>query len=973
MDNVTTYLQNIVISTVGGEKAVTTSQQISDAYGKQDKHTKRLKNNNLNYFKTAVRGIALWGLATAAIYGTLRALKELTTQMLDVEYNTAEIKVVTGELNSTYDTAITKMYELSTVYGVAATEISTATKIWAQQGIGLKASLELMNTTLMGVNVTGMTTNSMVEALTAGIKSFNIDTSQSVTILDKWIKSATVAAIDVTTLAEAMKVSAETAGIMGISIDRLNGLVVALGESTRISGTQIGTAFKTIAPRMFRPQAVKAMEETGGVEMFTDSSRTQFRDLSDILDDLSTKWESMSRSVKIYLVQQVTGVRQGNLFISMMNHYDRALEVTVESLMAQGMAAKSNNIIMDTSKKRFAAIRAELVIMGTESLKASGAIEFLIIFFKGLAGTLRAIKSLLGGTNKSAEELTQTIRGLSLGVFVLTAGITAMAVAIGMTVNPWAAVILMLTSAITLTGTYVKSLAEIIEKEKALNASYKERLNSEYDLQGSLAGLLEVYNNQVKQLSTLKEGTDAYNKKLLFLEKLITMITSVNKPLGEEISKTFKAGKLQPFADALVKIQNKMLDIERQRITFDIKISEGEIEKLTKSLDDLGVGVGEAPTEALSRLKTRLKETSDKVFALSNAIRLAYGDEVRMRQKARTEGGQALKDSQEYNTLLYIQQGLKKTINNLSKEEVQKSAETLNNQRTSQGFISQKLKVALANVGVNEELLNLDGDIYDKQKEIYKSAQDIYKEWKQLQNTIQDTIVNGLDAIITRTGTWQDMLSNLGGIIRKQILENLVESSGVVQRMSNMIAPIFGGVTVPTAGSHTARVFRQTYGDKKYETQPTLGLVKGLDKSLDSFGDKFKSTLSDVANMFVMGQMGGAASGAMGGRAGGASNVGAGLGGLLLGTTLTPAGGAFVGGLIGGMFDRVDNVTIDRIEVDNVELYAKRVVPVGWMPGQADITPRVTIGVNFKADISGVVEVTKKAVVNDLERQDRLI
>ena len=73
----------------------------------------------------------------------------------------------------------------------------------------------------------------------------------------------------------------------------------------------------------------------------------QLRDLGDVLEELGPKWNSLSRNTQAYLGTIIAGTRQQSRFVTLMQHWDRALELTAASQNSAGAAARMHAAAME--------------------------------------------------------------------------------------------------------------------------------------------------------------------------------------------------------------------------------------------------------------------------------------------------------------------------------------------------------------------------------------------------------------------------------------------------------------------------------------------------------------------------------------------------------------------------------------------------------------------------------------------------
>ena len=311
---------------------------------------KSIENSTLAMMKLAARAVLVipiwmamrtaWMVLINAIGQGIQFWKEYETQLTEVGIASNATKAqltILGESILTF----------STIYGISASKALEAAKIFAQQGLTIKETIDMTRVAMIGSQVLGEDVTTVAESLTAAIRSYNIPMQESLTIVDKWMNVQKEFAITSKDLAEGMKTAGATASAFGISVDEFNGHMTAMIEVTRKSGSEAGNALQMIYTRLLTT-ARPAIQTIANVPVFQDKTGKAvmettniFRNANDVLDDLATAWVGLSEAEKIELATQVGSRRQATPFIALMENYNRGLLAQITSLTAAGTALKA--------------------------------------------------------------------------------------------------------------------------------------------------------------------------------------------------------------------------------------------------------------------------------------------------------------------------------------------------------------------------------------------------------------------------------------------------------------------------------------------------------------------------------------------------------------------------------------------------------------------------------------------------------
>lgn len=376
-------------------------------------------NKSASGFGNTIKGFAKFGgylevfqLIKQGAQEALQAIKEIDDAIVDLQ-------VASGESYETVRQMVSGYNEMAKSIGATTTEVTSAADTWLRQGKSISEANELIQQSMVLSKLGQIDSDDASTYLTAMINGFHVATDEASSLNDALTSIDMSAAVDAGGLAEATSRVAASADLAGVSLERLLGYEAAIGEASQESMSVIGNSLKTIFQRIGSIKAgnLELIDEDGTVTTLSDletvfnnigipirNSINEFRDYSDILDDLAAKWSSLS-SVQQSAVSQVTaGTYQANRFRLLMENYDKALEYEQIALDSSG-----------TSMAKFEDTYLNSIEAKTKSLQAA---------FEGLSSNLISrdtINGILEATQALVEFLDKTnlVKGAIAG---LTAG-----------------------------------------------------------------------------------------------------------------------------------------------------------------------------------------------------------------------------------------------------------------------------------------------------------------------------------------------------------------------------------------------------------------------------------------------------------------------------------------------------------------------------------------------------------------------
>jgi len=371
-----------------------------------------MQNSNAAFGK-AIKRVIMWGAASSLVYGGVNKLKQSLGEISDIETSIAQLRMVMNPLTTDFSTMEKTAVGFAKKYGVNINEVLKSMKVFAQQGLGQAEVLDRAKTATLAANVTTLNAKDATEALTASMKVFKSEGGGALRFLDAWSEVEARHAITSGDLADAIKKSASAAKNAGFTFDQLNGIVAAVGSTTRQTGKEIGTSLRFIMRRLFSEKGPKKLAEIN-IPVTTDEGA--LRSGFNILEDLAGAWKDLTKAQKLSIAQAIGGTRQYNSVLVLMDNWDEALKAIQHSTDSKGSAERRNLELMKTYAKQLEQTKAA----ATELQMSLGKVV-LPVFKTGLKGmrmlfeTITAIpKPLKIASAGLALFLTYTAKGAGI-------------------------------------------------------------------------------------------------------------------------------------------------------------------------------------------------------------------------------------------------------------------------------------------------------------------------------------------------------------------------------------------------------------------------------------------------------------------------------------------------------------------------------------------------------------------------------
>ena len=281
--------------------------------------------------------------------------------------------------------------------GMALDDVTRSATLFYQQGLSTSEVLEMTEVTSQFAKVAGIDATDAADKLTAAVNGYCLAAEDAALVADKFNKVAAASAADINELSTAFSKAAAQANQAGVGMDNYLAYIATMVEATREAPENIGTSLKTIFSRMQQVKEVGEAVEDGavsinnvetalqsvGVELL--DANGQLRDLEEVFAELGPMWNSLDRNAQAYLGTIIAGTRQQSRFITLMQNWDRVLELSEDSANSAGQQALMHAKAMDSIESKmqqFQVAWQELVSNLTSSSVIKGIVNTLTGFLK---------------------------------------------------------------------------------------------------------------------------------------------------------------------------------------------------------------------------------------------------------------------------------------------------------------------------------------------------------------------------------------------------------------------------------------------------------------------------------------------------------------------------------------------------------------------------------------------------------------
>ncbi len=375
-----------------------TAGDLSPQYTKALSDAER-ESQKLAQASSTIREIfAQFGIAFSATT-IVRGFQDLARSAFDfyksLDSALNEIYVVSNLSSDAVDGLQDKFINMAKNTGMALDDVTRSAVLFYQQGLNTSEVMEMTRVTSEFAKVAGIDATDAADKLTAAVNGYCLAAEDASSVADKFNKVAAATAADINELSTAFSKAAAQANQAGVSMDNYLAYIATMEEATREAPENIGTSLKTIFSRMQQIKTGNNTEDTTDVNQVETALKSvgialrdaqgELRDLEEIFDELGPKWNSLDRNTQAYLGTIIAGTRQQSRFITLMQNWDRVLEVSEQSANSAGMQALMHAKAMDSIESKLQQLQVawqEFVSNLASSDLFKGAIEGLTNLIK---------------------------------------------------------------------------------------------------------------------------------------------------------------------------------------------------------------------------------------------------------------------------------------------------------------------------------------------------------------------------------------------------------------------------------------------------------------------------------------------------------------------------------------------------------------------------------------------------------------
>lgn len=317
--------------------------------------------------------------AQQALQLVRKAAQEATAAVKEYDRYATNLSIITGSSKeSSYET-IADLSEKSFDFKVDISELENAYETLLRTGKAAGELDDYLKSTVFLSKVGFEDMDKSAENLVTIGNAFKLQSDEIENVVSSLVALDTASNTVAGKLSTAMGKTAQNAQLAGLSIDQLGAIISGLRDTTGKTEDAIATSLNGILTRLYNVKLgkyeieledgstenitqslndVEKMLKTVGVDIRT--SKGEFRDVADIIDDLVSKWDELNDVQKNAVGFTFAGTHHKNTFIAMVENWERIKELTDISANSAGQASEKYNAYLDSIEAKSAVLSTSM-------------------------------------------------------------------------------------------------------------------------------------------------------------------------------------------------------------------------------------------------------------------------------------------------------------------------------------------------------------------------------------------------------------------------------------------------------------------------------------------------------------------------------------------------------------------------------------------------------------------------------------
>ena len=400
-------------------------------------------NAKIKEFSTTMANTVRWQLSSSLLHGFMSGMQGAYGYAKDLNKSLTDIRIVTGASSDEMALFAEQANKAAKALSTTTTDYTRASLIYFQQGLSDAEVEARTNATIKMANATGVTAQTVSDQMTAVWNNFYDGSKSLEYYADVMTALGAATASSTDEIADGLQKFASVADTVGLSYEYATAALATVTSETRESADVVGTAFKTLFARIQGLSLGETLEDGVDLNKYSEAlasigvnvlyANGNIKEMDLILDELGSKWVTLTDAQKQATAQTVAGVRQYTQLMALMENWETFQGNLEVARGSEGTLTEQAEIYEESWKAASKRVKASM-----EGIYQSGLDDqFFISINNGFANLLTGViafiegaggvKTLLIGIgsiimSNFANKIPQALSDLSYNFKILTKG-----------------------------------------------------------------------------------------------------------------------------------------------------------------------------------------------------------------------------------------------------------------------------------------------------------------------------------------------------------------------------------------------------------------------------------------------------------------------------------------------------------------------------------------------------------------------
>lgn len=355
-----------------------------------------------------------WGFATGTMMTLYDQIRKIPKEVYEIDTAMNNLYKVTDETSSKYNQFLDSSSKSAHELGRSISSLIEQTANWAKLGFSLDEAEQLAKISSIYANVGEVSNDTAVSDLVTAMKAFNIEASDSITIVDSLNKLGNEFATDAASLGEGLSKSASALHLAGNDINETLAMLTGGTEITQ-NASEMGNALKVLSMRVrgMKGELEELGEEyenvesiskiqtqilnqtRGHVNIFDDNGN--FKSTYEILKGIAEVYDHISQTDQAALLETIAGKQRGNQIAALIQAFQSGqIEKAYEaSANAAGSAMQEQERWLESLEAKIQQFEAAFQSLSSTVLD-SGLLKWFVDFGTDTVKVLDTVVDKLG-------------------------------------------------------------------------------------------------------------------------------------------------------------------------------------------------------------------------------------------------------------------------------------------------------------------------------------------------------------------------------------------------------------------------------------------------------------------------------------------------------------------------------------------------------------------------------------------------